>query len=1092
MNKLLLITGIALAGAASAMAAVPPTVQGHPYKSPRIVASAYGEPGPISGQDFDFSEIKAWAGEGSKQCAFILQWSDDNEDNAIVFGYRWDGEATGIDAAKAVVAMHPRLYGAFTDGGTYGSTIDGFGWDANDDQKFSVTLSGGTIITADDKGLLRGGAAGYDGSSATDPEDYWHGGWFDGYWSYWTYDPGDSEFSYSQVGASGRNLVDGCIDGWIFAPGLQTSPWKEWVAAPAPSSNSFAIGDIFSDNIFEYTVTNVDGAKEVAVSKLQFSYKYTKVDIAVPETTEYKGETFKVTGIGDDVFSYGSNTSITLPSTLRTIGSSAFSGCKNITSLIIPESVTSIGSYAFADMPGITEMDIPESVSEISEYMFNNCTALTSVTGAEGITSIGRASFMGCPSLQNIEGMSKNTSIGRFAFSSCGVLKYLPDMPMLAEISEGAFSGCMKLKYIVLPQTIAHGKLSEIFSVSGSAETVLYSCAATPSEQTGVYTLAYGRDTSRPYLADGLYGDLYVPYGCIDTYQKMSVWNDCTIKQLTPTVNISAMTAQLDENEVIFKAALVATAADDTDIPELFIKANDFSKAAATVANALDFQYRESGGNAIFDGIVTVGENNTCTVTLSNLPAGNYEYRWTNETHAAAGEPVITTEWQTFTVDAPKEAEIGEHFSDDIFEYVVTAVGDNPEVSVFKLLNKNTDSAIIPETTNIYDKDFTVTAISDNAFESTKIRYITLPSTISTIGECAFYGCNNLAELTIPSSVTTLGEWSMYKCTSLTHVYGAENLTKLEPSTFMYCSALKVLEGCSKVTVIGEMAFYGCSELETIPDMPQLTTIDNGAFGECLKLKYVIMPETIKEFGLWEIFRIKGSAETVLYSCATVPAEQTGVYTLAYGRDTSLPYLEDGLYCDLYVPYGCISAYKQKGSTWNYSPVKQLTPIVICSDLSSEVNEDNATFTTTVKTDGIVEDDIPQIFLDANDFTSAADKAAGQLDFQYREAGSDICLDGVVTVAENRQCVVELTALPLGNYEYRWTNEKRAADDDPAVTTDWQPFVISTATGIESVEADDNEAEYYNLQGVRVCNPRGGVYLKRRGSKVTKMTIKPE
>ena len=248
-----------------ASAMIPQTVQGRPYAPAKGKVSKAWGPDPIPIVDFDFADIQAWAGEGDKKCAFVIQWSDDDEDNALMFGYRWSGEATGTDVAKAVVEMHPKLFGAFTDGGQYGTTIDGFGWDGNDDGVFSVTLSDGSVVEPGANGFMQGGAAGYDGSYATDAGDRWHGGWFEGYWSYWTFNPGDENFSYSQVGASGRKLEDGCIDGWIFAPQLQTSTWKERVAAPLPG---LALGQKFGDGTFKYVVTSVGAHPELEVESI--------------------------------------------------------------------------------------------------------------------------------------------------------------------------------------------------------------------------------------------------------------------------------------------------------------------------------------------------------------------------------------------------------------------------------------------------------------------------------------------------------------------------------------------------------------------------------------------------------------------------------------------------------------------------------------------------------------------------------------------------------------------------------------------------------------------------------------------------------
>lgn len=64
------------------------------------------------------------------------------------------------------------------------------------------------------------------------------------------------------------------------------------------------------------------------------------------------------------------------------------------------------------------------------------------------------------------------------------------------------------------------------------------------------------------------------------------------------------------------------------------------------------------------------------------------------------------------------------------------------------------------------------------------------------------------------------------------------------------------------------------------------------------------------------------------------------------------------------------------------------------------------------------------------------------------------------------------------------TKFKLAAKDGNLVLAD------TTVTGVEGIEADENaEIEYFNLQGVRVANPENGVFIRRQGSKVSKVAL---
>ena len=60
--------------------------------------------------------------------------------------------------------------------------------------------------------------------------------------------------------------------------------------------------------------------------------------------------------------------------------------------------------------------------------------------------------------------------------------------------------------------------------------------------------------------------------------------------------------------------------------------------------------------------------------------------------------------------------------------------------------------------------------IADYAFDSSNLTDITIPNSVITIGEHAFYNCTGLISIDIPDSVTSIGEWAFYGCSSLTSV----------------------------------------------------------------------------------------------------------------------------------------------------------------------------------------------------------------------------------------------------------------------------------------------------------------------------------
>lgn len=75
-------------------------------------------------------------------------------------------------------------------------------------------------------------------------------------------------------------------------------------------------------------------------------------------------------------------------------------GCKNT---VIPSSVKTIGESAFVDCVGLTTIEIPEGVATISEYAFQDCTGLTEVILQAGIKKIDEYAFDGCRNLACIK-----------------------------------------------------------------------------------------------------------------------------------------------------------------------------------------------------------------------------------------------------------------------------------------------------------------------------------------------------------------------------------------------------------------------------------------------------------------------------------------------------------------------------------------------------------------------------------------------------------------------------------------------------------------------------------------------------------------
>ncbi|MBP3299645.1 MAG: leucine-rich repeat domain-containing protein [Muribaculaceae bacterium] len=202
---------------------------------------------------------------------------------------------------------------------------------------------------------------------------------------------------------------------------------------------------------------------------------------------------------------------------------------------------------------------------------------------------------------------------------------------------------------------------------------------------------------------------------------------------------------------------------------------------------------------------------------------------------------------------------------------------------------------VIPSTVTSDGTEYTVVAVGDKAFESSKITSVILPETLTSIGKSAFYDCWSVKSITIPAGVTSIGQEAfcycsgltslempdalvslgagalqgcsslkslkfgdaltaipqecMVSCYALTDVSLPASLKTIQPLAFNYCESLGTLTLPDGVTEIGDLAFTGCGKLKNIGLGKSLKTLGNSVFEECESLEAVILPATLTSIG---------------------------------------------------------------------------------------------------------------------------------------------------------------------------------------------------------------------------------------------------
>lgn len=132
-----------------------------------------------------------------------------------------------------------------------------------------------------------------------------------------------------------------------------------------------------------------------------------------------------------------------------------------------------------------------------------------------------------------------------------------------------------------------------------------------------------------------------------------------------------------------------------------------------------------------------------------------------------------------------------------------------------------------------------VTVIGDYAFNSETLTSVTIPKTVTTIKEFAFYGCKGLKSVTLPDSVTSIGYVAFARCENLESVSLGKNVKTIEDSAFSFCKKLKKINIPDSVTAIPYGAFQNCESLESIVLPSSVSKIGEFAFSDCKKLNKI-------------------------------------------------------------------------------------------------------------------------------------------------------------------------------------------------------------------------------------------------------------
>lgn len=147
-----------------------------------------------------------------------------------------------------------------------------------------------------------------------------------------------------------------------------------------------------------------------------------------------------------------------------------------------------------------------------------------------------------------------------------------------------------------------------------------------------------------------------------------------------------------------------------------------------------------------------------------------------------------------------------------------------------------------------------------NIFGSQVTNY-TIGNSVTSIGSCAFYGCNGLTSVTIPNSVTEIGDEAFSSCSNLEQItVESENPnydSRENCNAIIHTENNTLITGCkntripNSVTSIGNYAFSGCSGLTSVTIPNSVKEIGNYAFEDCNGLTSATIPSSVTSIGYY-------------------------------------------------------------------------------------------------------------------------------------------------------------------------------------------------------------------------------------------------
>jgi hypothetical protein len=658
----------------------------------------------------------------------------------------------------------------------------------------------------------------------------------------------------ANLSVGSHTLAFSTVTGWA-------TPASQTVLVNANQTSKAAGTYLAVSNAFSYTtndgtitITGYTGAgRSVTIPSLTNGLPVTSIGTNAFAGTGLTNITIpdSVTNIGYEAFDQCTSLAgVTIPNSVVSLGDYAFSGCTSLASVAIPDGVISIGDFAFDYCPSLTNVTIPDSVTHIGSGAFWACSRLTEITVDAGnpaygsvagvlfdkdqttliqypggqadsytipnsVTSIGDYSFSKCP-LTNVAIPNSVTNIGNEAFSQCTNLASVTIPNSVINIGDFAFYDCADLASVTIPDSVknigsgAFLECNSLTAIAVDAGNPAYSSVAGvlfdkdqttliqyPGGMAGSYTLPNSVTKigdSAFYLCASL-TTITIPDSVTSIGTNAFVGaglTSLTIPDSVTNVGASAFAGCTSLTNVTIPNSLTSVGADAfSDCTSL---------ASVTIPTSIT-----SIGKGVF-GVCTSLTSVTIPGSVTNLGAGAFE-SCTSLTNATIPDSVTSLGGGAFSSCAS--------LTSATIPASVTNIGSGAFGGCLRL------TAITVDAGNpAYGS---VAGVLLNKNQTTLIQYpggkaggYTIPNSVTSVGEAAFYYCRNLSSVMLPNSVTNIGDDAFSWCTGLASVTIPDSVTGVGAGAFSWCTSLTSVTIGNSVKSIGDTAFSHCDWLTSV------------------------------------------------------------------------------------------------------------------------------------------------------------------------------------------------------------------------------------------------------------------------------------